>query len=156
MKPDDLRPDNPPAVPGPAGVSRQGASPPSGYDQKQLLRLILNSRIYQLSPIPRGATPEAEDLFAPYPVRRLEAEVLLDALCRITGTGEGYGSPIPEPFTFIPASARSVDLADGSITSPFLEMFGRPQPRHRPDGGTQQPDRPTPSASICSTRRRSR
>jgi hypothetical protein len=64
-------------------------------------------------------------MFASYPVRRLEAEVLLDALCRLTGTVEGYDSPIPEPFTYIPASARSVDLADGSITSSFLEMFGR-------------------------------
>jgi hypothetical protein len=35
-------------------------------------------------------------------------------------------SPIPEPFTFIPASSRTVALADGSITSKFLEMFGRP------------------------------
>ena len=65
-------------------------------------------------------------MFACYPVRRLEAEVLIDALCRITGTGESYSSPIPEPFTFMPESAATIDLADGSITSPFLELFGRP------------------------------
>jgi len=59
-------------------------------------------------------------------VRRLEAEVLLDALCWISGTKEGYSSPIPEPFTFIPEEHRAVELADGSITSQFLEMFGRP------------------------------
>ena len=53
--------------------------------------------------------------------------MLLDALCLLTGTTEGYNSPIPEPFTYIPASARSVNLADASITSPFLEMFGRSQ-----------------------------
>jgi hypothetical protein len=50
----------------------------------------------------------------------------VDALCQITGTTEKYSSPIPEPFTFIPESQRSIALADGSITSSLLEMFGRP------------------------------
>ena len=57
---------------------------------------------------------------------RLDAEVLIDALCQITGTTEEYSSPIPEPFTFVPENQRSIALADGSITSSFLEMFGRP------------------------------
>ena len=65
-------------------------------------------------------------MFAYYPVRRLEAEVLIDALCHISGTRESYSSLIPEPFTFIPEEHRSIELADGSITSQFLEMFGRP------------------------------
>ena len=51
--------------------------------------------------------------------------MLLDALCQITGTTENYSSPIPEPFTYIDGP-RAITLADGSITSPFLEMFGRP------------------------------
>ena len=121
---DDLRPDNPPSVPGLLEhLEKQFAT--TGYDHKKLLRLILNSQVYQLSPLPAGDSPQAAAMFASYPVRRLEAEVLLDAICRITGTTEGYVSPIPEPFSFIPENARSVDLADGSITSPFLEMFGR-------------------------------
>ncbi|MCY2926459.1 MAG: DUF1553 domain-containing protein [Planctomycetota bacterium] len=33
---------------------------------------------------------------------------------------------IPEPFTFIPESMRAIALPDGSITSTFLELFGRP------------------------------
>lgn len=33
---------------------------------------------------------------------------------------------IPEPFTYVPEYQRTILLADGSITSPFLEMFGRP------------------------------
>jgi hypothetical protein len=121
---DDLRPDNPPSVPGLLEyLAKEFAA--TGYDQKKLLRLILNSRIYQLSPLPTSDSEQAAAMFASYPVRRLEAEVLLDAICRITGTTEGYVSPIPEPFSYIPKNARSVDLADGSITSPFLEMFGR-------------------------------
>jgi hypothetical protein len=59
-------------------------------------------------------------------VRRLDAEVLIDALCWIGGTGESYQSIIPEPYTNIPPGNRTIALADGSITSPFLEMFGRP------------------------------
>ena len=52
--------------------------------------------------------------------------MLIDALCQITGTTERYTSAIPEPFTFIPENQRSIALPDGSITSSFLEMFGRP------------------------------
>jgi hypothetical protein len=58
-------------------------------------------------------------------MRRLEAEVLIDALNQISGTTEKYTSPIPEPFTFIPEDQRAIALADGSITSAFLELFGR-------------------------------
>ena len=71
------------------------------------------------------ATKTAEANFAFYPLRRLDAEVLIDALCQITGTTEQYSSPIPEPFTFIPEDERSIALADASITSSFLETFGR-------------------------------
>ena len=52
--------------------------------------------------------------------------MLIDAVDQITGTNENYSSEIPEPFTFIPAGQRSIALPDGSITSSFLEMFGRP------------------------------
>jgi len=96
------------------------------YDLKHIYRLILNSKTYQLSSVPRSDKPEAEAYFAYYPIRRLEAEVLIDALNQITGTTEQYSSPIPEPFTFIPEGQRAIALPDGSITSPFLEQFGRP------------------------------
>ncbi|RPJ33446.1 MAG: DUF1553 domain-containing protein, partial [Planctomycetaceae bacterium] len=89
-------------------------------------RLILNSQTYQLSSIPQSDKPEAAANFASYPLRRLEAEVLIDALNQITGTTEKYSIAIPEPFTFIPEDQHSIALADGSITSSFLELFGRP------------------------------
>jgi len=124
-EPDDLRPDNPPSNPALLAYLAQELVD-SGWDLKHLYRLILTSETYQLSSIPRSDHPEAEACFAYYPVRRLDAEVLIDALCQITGTNEEYSSPIPEPFTFIPEDARSIELADGSITSSFLELFGRP------------------------------
>jgi hypothetical protein len=123
-EPDDICADNPPSHPRLlAYLERELVA--SRYDLKHIYRLILNSKTYQLSAIPRSNHHEAEAQFAFYPVRRLEAEVLIDALNQITGTTDEYSSAIPEPFAFIPAGHRAVTLADGSITSPFLELFGR-------------------------------
>ena len=124
-EPDDIRPDNPPSNPELLAYLEQELIA-ARYDLKHLYRLILNSQTYQLSSIAKSDKPEAEANFAYYPLRRLEAEVLIDALNQITGTTEKYSSAIPEPFTFIPEEHRSIALADGSITSSFLELFGRP------------------------------
>ncbi len=141
-EPDDIRPDNPPANPELLSLlERELVS--AHYDLKHIFRLILNSRTYQLSSIPRGDPRKGAVHFAHYPLRRLEAEVLIDAVCQITGTGEKYSSAIPEPFTFIPEDQRSIALADGSTTSPFLELFGRP-PR---DTGLESERNNQPSAA---------
>ena len=124
-EPDDIRPDNPPANPELLAVLEKSFIT-SGYDFKTLYRMILNSQTYQLACIPQNTTLEAAANFASYPLRRVEAEVLIDVVDQITGTSEKYSSAIPEPYTFIPDTLRSVALPDGSITSPFLEMFGRP------------------------------
>ena len=122
---DDLRPDNPPANPA-LLLCLERELVRSGYDLKHLFRFILTSRTYQGSSIPRSDHPEAAAVFAHYPVRRLDAEVLVDALCRLDGRGESYVSIVPEPFTFLTNMQRTIRLSDGTITSPFLEMFGRP------------------------------
>ncbi|HEX42673.1 MAG TPA: DUF1553 domain-containing protein [Phycisphaerales bacterium] len=124
-EPDDIRPDNPPTNPELLALLEKELIA-ADYDLKSLYRFILNSTTYQLSCVPRSDKPEAAAHFAYYPMRQLEAEVLIDALNQITGTTEKYSSEIPEPYTFIPESQRAIDLADGSITSSFLEMFGRP------------------------------
>jgi len=124
-EPDDFRAGNPPSNPELlAFLEKELVS--SGYDFKQLYRLILNSKTYQLAAIPQDNRPEAAVNFAFYPLRRLDAEVLIDAVNQITGASEKYSSAIPEPYTFIPDNLRSIALPDGSITSSFLEMFGRP------------------------------
>jgi hypothetical protein len=58
-------------------------------------------------------------------VRRLDAEVLADALSQVTGTSEQYFSAVPEPYTIMPDGERAIALPDGSISSSFLELFGR-------------------------------
>jgi len=123
-EPDDIREDNPPAN-AKLLTLLAGKLVDAEWDLKQIHRAILGSATYQRSCIPTTDRPEAAG-FAHYPVRRLGAEVLIDAICQITGTTEDYSSLIPEPWTFIPGEERTIALADGSVTSPFLELFGRP------------------------------
>jgi hypothetical protein len=123
---DDIRPDNPPSNPKLlAYLQKEFVN--SRYDMKELMRLILNSQTYQTSSImPRCAQHEhVEAHFGVYPLRRLDAEVLIDAINRVTETSDLYTSAIPEPFTFIPENTPAIALPDGSITSSFLELFGR-------------------------------
>lgn len=122
---DDIRPDNPPANLK-LMTLLEGELVKNKYDLRHMYRIILNSRTYQQSSIPQSTHRDAQAMFAYYKVRQLDAEVLVDALCRISGTRESYSSPIPEPFTYVPEEQRSIELSDGSITSQFLEMFGRP------------------------------
>ena len=123
-EPDDIRDDNPPA--NPALLAYLDKELVAGhYDLKRLYRLILNSKTYQFSAMPRANAPKAEANFGSYALRRLDAEVLIDAINRITGSTDLYTSAIPEPFTYIPADQPAIALADGSITSPFLALFGR-------------------------------
>lgn len=124
-EPDDIRPDNPPVNPELlACLERQLIR--YHYNLKQLFRVILNSATYQQSSVATGPYMEAEAVFACYPVRRLEAETLRDALNVLFGTTNAYTSAVPEPFTYIPGAQRTITLSDGSITSSFLETFGRP------------------------------
>jgi len=96
----------------------------SGYDFRALCRSIADSAAFRAAPF--GENASAELRFAAFPVRRLDAEVLDDAVGDLSGISSRYTSVIPEPFTFLPPEQRSVALADGSITSSFLILFGRP------------------------------
>jgi hypothetical protein len=145
-EPDDMNPDNPPRNPELLNtLARELVA--SRYDLKHLFRLILNSKTYQLSSIPRSRHPDVEAEFACYPVRRIEAEVLIDAINQITGTTEKYISRIPEPFTFIPEEQRSIALPDASITSHFLDLFGR-CPRNTGLDSEQRGSAPTAAQQL--------
>ncbi len=141
-EPDDIRPDNPPQNQALLDFLAQELVN-SKYDLRHIYRIILNSRVYQLSSVHNEKNAADEVNFSRYYVRRLDAEVLIDAICQLTKTTESYSSAIPEPFTFIPEKQRSIALADGSITSPFLELFGRP-PR---DTGYESERNNNPSAA---------
>ncbi len=89
----------------------------SGYDLKHVMRLIMNSRTYQLS---AQTSPENERdtrFYSHFYARRLPAEVLLDAICETTG--------IPERFTGYPLGVRAIQVPDVGVDSYFLSLFGR-------------------------------
>lgn len=124
-EPDDIRADNPPSIPDLVGYLEKELVN-NAFNLKHIYQLILNSSVYQLSSAPRSNKKNANAYFAYYLIRRLDAEVLIDILDGITGTTEKYSSQTPEPYTFIPEDQKTICLADGSITSSFLDMFGRP------------------------------
>ena len=88
------------------------------YDVKALIRNIANSSVYQFSCTPRD--PENHDVgnYSHFPIRRLEAEVLADAL---TGIAER-----PVKFPYFPIGYRAIELPNGFSESHFLTVFGRP------------------------------
>ena len=99
----------------------------SGYDMRHLFRLIMNSSAYgSSSRADQKIHAVLEKHFYTYPIRRMEAEIISDCLGALTGVYGKYSSVIPEPFTYLPAGTKAVQVADGSISSAFLDQFGRP------------------------------
>jgi hypothetical protein len=96
----------------------------SNYSLKHLYRIIMNSAAFQASSVKQDDVLLKN--FAAYPVRRLESELLIDALGSITGGFDRYMSVIPEPFTYLPGNTKAVNIADVSISSGVLDSFGRP------------------------------
>lgn len=88
------------------------------YDLKELMRAILRSATYQRSsePLP-GNQADSRFYSRCYP-KRLKAEVLLDALSKVTGSATQFKDQ--------KAGARALELADSAIPSYFLSTFGRP------------------------------
>jgi hypothetical protein len=114
---DDLRETNPPSNPE-LLLAMEEAFVKSGFDLKALLRLILTSRLYQLSAQSTAVNSPDTSFFTHYTVKRLTAEQLLDAIDLATGT--------IEKFPRIPAGTRAISLPDTNYASFFLDTFGRP------------------------------
>jgi hypothetical protein len=89
----------------------------SDYDLRHMMRLIMNSRIYQLSSETRPANSRDNRFYSHFYARRLPAEVLLDAICAATGE--------PEEFAGYPLGVRAIQIPDPTTDSYFLTLFGR-------------------------------
>ncbi len=114
---DDMRVTNPPSNPDLLNALAKDLVEHK-YDLKHLIRAIMLSSTYQLSSAPNeGNIHDQQNYARAYP-RRLLAEVMLDALCQVTGTQES--------FQGMPKGTHATQLPDESIASPFLDTFGRP------------------------------
>src|SRR5262249_11703860 len=113
---DDLRSTNPPTNP-PLLDFLARRLIESKFDLKVVMRLIMNSRTYQLSSEPTPENREDEQNFSSYAEKRLPAEVLLDASCAVTED--------PEPVPGRPLGTAAIALWDNRLPSYFLEIFGR-------------------------------
>ena len=115
---DDLRSTNPPTNPPLLDLlARRFVE--SKFDIKTVLRLIMNSRTYQLSSEPTSENCADEQNFSSYLMKRLPAEPLLDAISAVT--------EVPELFPGRPQGTRAIALWDNRLPSYFLEIFGRPE-----------------------------
>jgi len=99
---------------GPADARARGSGG-GAMRLKDTLRAIVLSDEYARGSVTGG-----------FPARRLDAEVLDDAFCALSGAKRNYQSPAPEPFTFLPPERPTVCIEDGSISNGFLTLFGRP------------------------------
>lgn len=90
-----------------------------GYDFRKLIRDIALSRAYQRSSAPNADNSGDNRNFSRAVVKRIKAEVLLDAIGQATNTRE--------KFRGLPLGARAVEIYNGRITTHFLNIFGRPR-----------------------------
>jgi hypothetical protein len=129
---DDLRQTNPPTNEELlAALARDFVA--HRYDVRHLIRTVMNSATYQRSSRPVPGNAGDDRFYSHYLVRRLPAEVILDAYSQVTG--------VPTPFTQVhvgssggdapygdaPLGTRALQLPDTLIASRFLDAFGRPE-----------------------------
>ena len=116
---DDFRASNPPTN-GPLleWLAKDFAT--HGHNLKHLMRRILNSRVYQASSLPNETNARDERNFARSLRRRLPAEVMADAMTVATGT--------PEHFQGVPGGDSATTVWNTTVSSLFLDVFGRPNP----------------------------
>ncbi len=117
---DDIRDSNPPTNPELlAALEKHFIT--SGFDLKELVRIITQSSSYQLSSTPNQHNIVDRQNYSRYYPRRLQAEVMLDAIDRVAGTQTDFAN--------LPPGTRAVALPDNSYNrqSPFLRVFGRPE-----------------------------
>lgn len=114
---DDLRATNP-ASNEPLFVELVQHLREQKYNLKAFTKTLLTSRTYQLSGHTLPGNADDEQNFSHATVKSLPAEVLLDAVCQVTG--------VPEKFNGWPAGYRAIQVWDNRMPSYFFRIFGRP------------------------------
>lgn len=115
--PDDFRVSNPPSNPE-LMEALTDCFIEGDYRLKPLVATILKSKTFQRSAVPNDSNRDDQTNFSRYPVRLMQAEVLLDAVSQFL--------EVPEQFENAPAGTRAVQLPGVHPTHPFLKEFGKP------------------------------
>jgi len=89
-----------------------------GFDINRLIRTIMASAAYQRSSEANETNAADDRYYSRYIVRRLPAEVILDAVSQVLEQ--------PERFPGYPKGTRALQLPDTRVRSYFLTVFGRP------------------------------
>ena len=119
---DDMRVTNPPSNPELLAALEKTLLD-NKFSLKALIRAICTSRTYQLSAVPNDDNAADKQSFARYYPRRLQAEVLFDAVARLTDSPANFPGLPNDRF----APTRAIMLPDESFASYFLDVTGRPQ-----------------------------
>ncbi|MFT5127339.1 MAG: WD40 repeat protein [Rhodothermales bacterium] len=90
----------------------------NGYDLRQLMRRIMQSQLYQQQSQPNETNLTDTQQFSRAYRRRLPSEVMLDAVCDVTGAAD--------KFDGLPEGGRAVQTWNSKMPSTFLDTFGRP------------------------------
>ena len=115
---DDLRPTNPPTNPALLQFLADEFTK-SGFDLKRLMRTILVSRLYQLDSQPTAQNVADSRFYSHFEVKRMTAEVLLDAIDQATGT--------QTKFNNLPLGTRAIEIPDADYPDYFLNTFAKPR-----------------------------
>ena len=124
---DDFRLTNPPSHPELLRkLARYFRS--SGYDLRRLIRLIVQSNTYQRSGRPNHVNRDDGVNYSRALPRSLDAEILLDMICQITGIPEVFdGKDEREYGGRQPAGTRAMNIVHPDLhPSRFLDIYGRP------------------------------
>ena len=101
----------------------------SGFGIKRLMRAIMNSAAYQRASTTLPGNEKDEKYYSRYILKRLPAEVILDAISQV--------ARVPTRFEGYPPGTRALQLPDSQVNSYFLTVFGRP-PRVLSDSAERQ------------------
>jgi hypothetical protein len=125
---DDFRSTNPPTHPELLASLAEDFRT-HNHDLRRLMRLIVTSRAYQLSGRPEESNRDDRTNYSHAQPRSLDAEVLLDAICDVTGVPEVFTTGVSQAKITgqAPAGTRAVQLRESDLFySRFLELYGRP------------------------------
>jgi len=115
---DDMRATNPPTNPAMLDALADEFVK-NNFNLKQLMRTIMNSRLYQLDSQPTASNVSDHKFYSHYRVKRLSAEPLLDAIDTVAGT--------QTKFKDLPAGTRAIELPDSEYPDYFLNTFAKPK-----------------------------